>query len=256
MVLVDHSNVLRSHDYVELADQYPDAILAVDISQVMALVASGDFPNPLDSGADLIFGSTHKSMNGPQKAIAVTRNDAVFRNLQETVDIHISNNHPASVAALGICFSEFELFGFEYGAMLLHCARALSHQLDRNGITVYGRFNGEFTSTQHVWIDVEKCTKLTAIEAVQTLHSVGLIVNTLYLPTGGESGAGAKGLRLGTTEVARLGMGPDEMGLIAEAIADALLSRVSLDDIRERMLQLRERFQRVEFCTDALGQRH
>lgn len=248
MVLLDHSNILKASNYKAIKESYPNATVAVDISQVMALVVSKHFPNPLECGGDLIFGSTHKSMNGPQKAIAITRKQEVWERLKQKASVHISNNHPASVAALGICFLEFELFGADYGRMLLQCAQELAVELSLRGVSVYGAPERCFTSSQHVWIDVEKCSRLTAIEAMQRLYEVGIVVNTLFLPMGGKRSGGARGLRLGTTEVVRLGMGLNEMRLIATWIADTIFCRLPTNQIRHSVLEMRKQFQKVSYC--------
>jgi glycine hydroxymethyltransferase len=221
----------------------------------MALVAAQQFPNPLQQGADAIVGSTHKSLNGPQKAIAMFSAQHVHQKVWETCEVFISNNHPASTAALSVCLAEFGAFGNAYAVQLVRNANKLAKALHASGITlhncnsVFG--DNVFTMTQHVWIN---CKHLgwPAETAVQDLYRAGIVANTLYLPrvpgSGLDKDKEGKGIRLGTTEVTRLGMGEQEMEKIADYICDVLLKRRSLQRIRPDVERLRGKYLRPRFC--------
>src|SRR5690606_35800889 len=45
-----------------IAEHSPDSVLVYDASHVLGLIACGVFQDPLREGADLIFGSTHKTL--------------------------------------------------------------------------------------------------------------------------------------------------------------------------------------------------
>jgi len=253
LVYFDHSNILHPHDVAAVKKCYPGATVMFDASQVMALVAGRQFPNPLNEGADVMIGTTHKSLNGPQKAIAATNSVRLHRQLRTQCMRFISNNHPSSIAALAVCFLEFEQFGASYAKQLVANANALSLALSNEGVAVYEcRSPGGDdwrTHTQHVWID---CARMGwgAEDAVRELYSNGIVVNTLFLARGGPDGSGARGLRLGTTEVTRLGMRKEEMTSIAQAIASCLLGRNKRPSVRASIDGLRRRFRRVDYCYD------
>ena len=59
------------HPVRELRAALPKAVIAYDASHVMGVVAGGQFQSPIAEGADLIQGSTHKSLFGPQKGLFV-----------------------------------------------------------------------------------------------------------------------------------------------------------------------------------------
>jgi glycine hydroxymethyltransferase len=251
LIYLDHSNMLFWSDMQRLKETYPDATLIVDISQVMALVCGRTLHNPLSAGADLIVGSTHKSLNGPQKAIAITNQRKAFEQLREHCRSFVSSNHMASIAALAVCFHEFVAFGERYAEQLVENANSLGEALIDRGIPVYLakvlHRDGQLTHTQHIWID---CKKMgwDAEAAVKKLYKSGLVVNTLYLCRGGERDEGAKGLRLGTTEVTRLGLRRAEMITIASSIAAALQPNADEGAIAGDMAALRRRFDRVQYC--------
>lgn len=253
LIYMDHSNILHPHNLRRIKEVYPDALLVFDISQIMVLVMAGLFPNPLLCGADAVVGSTHKSLNGPQKALLATNNKEVFERIQKKCSIFISNNHPADVAALAVVLTEFKIFGYQYAVDLQNNANVLAESLIANGVLVYEcrsqNNDPRSTLSQHVWIDCE-AMEWSAEEAVQALAQAGIIVNTLFLPRAGKKKNGSRGLRLGTTEVTRLGMTEDEMRTSARLIAKVLLRKVPPKSLRPKIEELRKPFQIVQYCHD------
>ncbi|MCI4317710.1 MAG: serine hydroxymethyltransferase, partial [Thermoplasmata archaeon] len=55
-----------------------DALVFYDASHVLGLIAGGQFQDPLREGADVLFGSTHKSFPGPQGGLIVTDREDLF----------------------------------------------------------------------------------------------------------------------------------------------------------------------------------
>lgn len=250
MIYVDHSNVLRPHNLKGLASAYPDAVIVFDISHVFGSIAAFEFENPLEHGAHAIVGSTHKSLNGPQKAIFATNRSDMAVKYGEVSKVFISNNHPGSVAALAMTLLEYMAFGADYGSQMVKNANAMADAFHKQDVPVYGyqRDDSDYTHTSHVWIDCEKMG-WNAEEAVQHLYRrCGFVVNTLYLAQGGEKSTGAKGLRLGTTEVSRLGMKEKEMRKIAQLISSALLRTQEPEKIFEARLRLKQRFMEPKYC--------
>lgn len=228
IIYLDHSNALGANDTASIKRVYPNSTLIADVSQVLAIVAAGLLPNPLLAGADLIVGSTHKTLNGPQKAIAATSDPSLHSQLRACCSGFISSNHMGSVAALAVCLCEFAEFGVSYASQLVSNANAIASALIGDGVPVYVREKRKFrsvTSTQHVWVDCEQLG-WNAEAAVQALYKAGIVVNTLFLCRGGDRRTGAKGLRLGTTEVTRLGMREGEMKLIAAHISSILTRKI------------------------------
>lgn len=251
LIYLDHSNILYPHDLNAIKAIYPRATLVVDISQIMALVMGKTFPNPIQCGADVLVGSTHKSLNGPQKAVLATNNASLFTQMQQVCNMLISNNHPADVAALAVALIEFKTFGKQYALDLVQNANCLARALHFLGICVYDCASllkkNIWTQTQHVWIDCD-AMGWVAEDAVKVLAKAGIIVNTLFLAKGGKQHNGVRGLRLGTTEVTRLGMGPEQMELAARIIADLLLHKISILKAKARVRMLRKRFSYPLYC--------
>lgn len=250
LVYLDQSNALFAHDLRGLRTHLPNSTMVVDISQVLALVVGHVFPNPLEQGADVVVATTHKSLCGPQKALLATNSEAAHESVGVVVGEFVSNNHPADVAALAVCLHEMRSYGRDFAAQLVANARTLAETFHDRGWPVYSgrRSPNLLTDTQHIWVDCQK-RGWRAEDAVHELNEAGLVVNTLFLARGG-SGHGAKGLRLGTTEVTRLGMKETEMRTIAGWIMDVLDGRTSAARVSTQVAFMREAFSEVRYCAD------
>jgi len=74
----------------QIADE-ENILIAYDASHVTGLIASGMFPNPLDEGADIMFGSTHKSFPGPQGGFVVSNNQELMEKVGNTLSYQPSS---------------------------------------------------------------------------------------------------------------------------------------------------------------------
>ena len=244
VIYLDASMVLFPHPLRELRELAgPDAIIVYDASQVLGLIAGGEFQDPLAEGADILSGSTHKSLPGPQKGIILSNREDLMARVEATIfPGHVSNFHLHHVAALAVTLAETQVFGSAYARQTIANARALGRELRRLGLSVQG---GERISDSHqVWLDVGGLT--TPDGAVEALHSAQLIANLNLIPS-----LRAKGLRLGTPEVTRLGMREQEMITIAGLVASVLSGRRAPHLVREEVATLARRFRTVRFCYEA-----
>ena len=79
-----------------------------DAAHVLGLIAGGLFQDPLREGAEIITGSTHKTLPGPQHGIILGNTaDDVWRSIQRGVfPGTLSNHHLNAMAALGVTMAE------------------------------------------------------------------------------------------------------------------------------------------------------
>src|SRR3989441_5483751 len=78
LVVFGQSFFLFPHPVKELLDVCRSAgsRVAFDGSHVLGLIAGGEFQKPLEEGAEILQGSTHKSLFGPQGGIIVGKGGA------------------------------------------------------------------------------------------------------------------------------------------------------------------------------------
>jgi glycine hydroxymethyltransferase len=114
-------------------------------------------------------------------------------------------------------------FGEVYMAQIVSNARALASALSRRGLSVLCKNRG-YTNTHQVIVDVSSLGG--GRDAAQNLAVANIITNKNLLPQDHpEDWDNPGGLRLGTTEVTRLGMAEAEMDTIAGFIASILIEK-------------------------------
>ncbi len=204
LVIFGQSFFLFPHPIKDLADSCRSvgASIAYDGSHVMGLIAGGAFQQPLKEGADLLLGSTHKSFFGPQGGIILGKAplESAIRN-QQTPGI-IDNAHWNRIAALAWTLDEFRRKGTKYAGQVIENAKALARALHEKGVPVKCAEYG-FTQSHQVILDI--CDENEVNRFIDALERANIITD--------------RGIRLGTNEVTRRGMGPREMEGIADLIA-------------------------------------
>lgn len=235
LVYVDQCHALTSLDVTPLAAAIARSglptVLHVDISHTLGLVLGGALPNPLNSGADSLSASTHKSFPGPQKGIIATRTADIGRRIKAAQPRMVSNHHFAAVAALGLSLAAFADHAGAYAQAVIANARALGKELAHGGWELAGTGFG-YTHTHQLW--VARTPQPTARDAARRLYEAGLHVNWLTdLPLGEPA------LRLGLAEATWLGLDIDDMPRLAEIMVSAADESVPLEELACRTAELR-----------------
>ena len=229
------------------------AYVMYDAAHVAGLIAGGQFQDPLREGADVMTCSTHKTLPGPQhgmilckKELAEAINRAVFPGV-------VSNHHLHAVAGVAVVLAEMLEFGKEYMAQIVKNAKALGKALYDRGMNVLCPDQG-FTASHTLAIDVIKQGDGGTLE--RKLEQANVILNREILPWDPREGRDYRnpsGLRLGTSEVTRLGMKEREMEEIAEFIkrvVDGEEPKRVADDVAE----FRRDYQRVHYAFESVTQ--
>jgi glycine hydroxymethyltransferase len=218
-----------------------------DAAHVLGLIAGGEFQDPLREGCSVISASTHKTLPGPQHGIllAESRDPSVESRLRAAAFPGVtSNHHLHAMAALAVSLAEHLEFGREYAARTVANARALAQALHDREFDVLAADLG-FTRSHTIAVRVVR--EGGGADVARRLADSGLIANKNLLP-GDRSPKQPGGVRLGTPEVTRLGMGPREMGEIAE-LFDGLLHRGRpAEEIRRRAAELKRNFTTLRYC--------
>ena len=221
-----------------------------DAAHVLGLIAGGVFQDPLREGCTVISASTHKTLPGPQHGILLgeTQDPEVVKKLQGAAFPGVtSNHHLHTMAALAVSLAEQLAFGAEYARRTVENAKALAQELHARGFDVLAEPLG-FTASHTIAVRV---TKEGGGEPVaKRLSDVGIITNKNLLP-GDTSPKHPGGIRLGTPELTRVGMGPTEMRRVAE-LFDALLHQGrSPAEVAAGVRALKEPFRTVRYCFGA-----
>ncbi len=239
LIIAGASNYSRIIDFKRFSDiaKSIGAYLMVDIAHIAALVATGVHPSPVPY-ADFVTTTTHKTLRGPRGGIIMCKEEhaqgidkAVFPGIQGGPLEHI-------IAAKAVALKEAQSEEFkEYAKQVVENSKYLAQELINQGIDIVGG-----KSENHVMtIDLRKLNK-TGKDVANTLESVGITANKNTVPNDPQSPFITSGVRIGTAATTTRGMKLPEMKIIASVIADAILERDSIENLRKKSLELCKKF--------------
>ena len=220
-----------------------------DGAHVLGLIAGKQFQNPLSEGADVMTGSSHKTFPGPQGGFVLSDSeDSKFiKRLNNGIFPGVcSSYHLHHVAGKVIALSEFEKFGESYAKDIISNAKSLAQALAEEGFDVLAEDRG-YTASHQVLTRHGDIDSGAGKDAALTLEKSGIITNMNMLP-GDTKAMTPSGLRLGTPELTRVGMGPEEMKDVAKFFSRALIKREDPKIIKNDIKEFKSNFQTVNYC--------
>ncbi|MFW0097471.1 MAG: hypothetical protein AB8Z31_02710 [Coxiella endosymbiont of Haemaphysalis qinghaiensis] len=136
-------------------NQFPDLIIAYDVSHILGLIIGKQFTNPISQGVDFIHDSTHKTFPGPQKGILgfpVHFDNNLRLTIQQALAPGLQSNCGTSeILGLAVALEEMQIHGIAYASAVCQHAQYLAQLLDKAGFHIAGKHFG-FTETHQVWI--------------------------------------------------------------------------------------------------------
>lgn len=205
--------------------------IAYDGAHVLGLIAGGQFQDPLREGADVLFGSTMKTLAGPPGGLIVTnREDLHQKMLAATWYRAVTSTQWNRIPALGIVLADLLAWGDRYAAQVVKNAQALARSLDRRGVGVLFRDRG-YTASHMILLDVGGFPANVAGRAsslAAKLEAANIIIDD-------------RG-RVGVAELTRLGMKEAEMEEIASWMAQVLQGQAAPEEVKPKVRALRGRF--------------
>ena len=204
-VVLGASTFLFPHPVRELstAAHSVGGVVLYDASHVLGLIVGHSFQSPLDDGADVMFGSTHKTFPGPQGGFIASNNEELIT--RASIGVYpalVTNHHLARMPAMSVALAEMERWGDEYAAHVIDNARALGSALSEMGVAMVAADHG-WTSSHTVLMMPP--TERSAGAWTGALEDANIITSIARLP----AELGSAGIRLGAQEVTRRGAGPD-----------------------------------------------
>ncbi|UCE87334.1 MAG: glycine hydroxymethyltransferase, partial [Deltaproteobacteria bacterium] len=202
----------------EIADEV-GATFMVDMAHFAGLVAGKVFTGDFDpvAHADIVTTTTHKTLRGPRGGLVLCR-----KHLAQAVDrgcpLVLGGPLGHVIASKAVALAEASQPAFaDYARRVVENAATVAEALLERGVTL---LTGG-TDNHLVLIDVRPFG-VTGRQAESALRSAGITLNRNVIPYDPNGAWYTSGLRLGTPAVTSLGMGPDEMRVIAELIHGVL----------------------------------
>ena len=217
----------RIIDFERMADiaEQVDAHLVVDMAHIAGLVAAGVHPSPIPH-ADIVTGTTTKTLRGPRGGLILSRSTRFAKALQSAVFPGVQGSlHPNVLAAKAVCLGEALGAEFKaYAVQVVANARRLSDVLTDRGLALVG--GG--TDTHMVLVDLSG-TGATGQEAEDVLARAGITSNKNAIPFDAPRPSQWRGLRLGVSAVTTRGFGTAQMEALGHCIADLILAAAGPD---------------------------
>jgi glycine hydroxymethyltransferase len=241
---------LFPHPVKELAEYFHGigATVAYDAAHVSGLIAGGQFQDPLREGADVMMMSTHKTLFGPQGGTVVSFEKYAEQIKKATFPSNTSNHHLHTVAGKAVAFAEMLEFGREYAAEIVANAQALGQALHERGLNTLAESKG-FTKSHQLAVDTTKHGLGGTIE--KGLEKANIIVNRQLLPGDIQAGRHYQnpgGIRLGVSEITRLGMKRSQMAEVAEFIKRVVVDKEPPEQVKTDVAAFRKDFQKVHYA--------
>jgi glycine hydroxymethyltransferase len=239
-------------DFRDIADEM-GAFISYDGAHVAGLIAGGFFQDPLREGADVLSMSTHKTLPGPQGGLVVSWEKYSDRIKKATFPGLTSNHHLNAVAGKAIAFAEVLKYGKEYASQIIANARALGQALCEEGFNVLAEHKG-FTESHTIMIDVSGTPLKNGRACEEALESANIIANRNLLPWDireGRNYLAPGGIRLGTSEVTRIGMKESDMKEIASLMKRVVMNQDDPKTVRRDVEEFRQSFKKVRYCFES-----
>jgi glycine hydroxymethyltransferase len=153
---------------------------------------------------------------------------------------------------VAVALAEMLEFGRKYAKQVIRNAKALGQALYERGFKVLAEHKG-FTESHVLLIDITEYGDGGKIE--KELEKANIIINRNLLPWDIREGRhymNPGGIRLGTSEITRLGMEEKEMEEIAEFIKRVIVDKEPAEKVKEDVAEFRKNFQKVHFCFEKL----
>ena len=244
LVILGSSNFLFPHPVATLAKalkDYPDTILVYDASHVMGFLAAGAFQDPISEGADVVFGSTHKTLPGPQGGIIFTnRVDLIEKISEATYPALVTNHHIFRIPALALTLLEMQQWGKAYVEQIVENAQAFGTALEAEGIPCVC-VNGKYSSSHTLLACVRNYG--TGVQVAERLEAAGVITTAAHLP----NYWGTEGIRIGVQEITRLGATTQDMLPIARWFKQAASGTCDLTVLSRETAEFATRLGPVRF---------
>ncbi|MGD9346621.1 MAG: hypothetical protein PVH84_12205 [Candidatus Aminicenantes bacterium] len=222
-------------------------VIMFDMAHVLGLY--GAFQSPLDEGADVITGSTHKTFFGPQRGVIAGNFPKGSRLRKLWLDIKsrafpgsTSNHHLGTLLGLLVASYEMNEFKDDYQSQVRSNAKAFARALMNKGVSVEGDEAEDFTETHQVLIRVRSYGN--GMDIARRLEDNNLVTNYQALPDD-KTFLEPSGIRMGVQEMTRFGMKEEDFNELAEFIADVVIEK---RDVRDRAKDYRQQFLEMKYC--------
>ena len=232
-----YSRVVDWQRFRDIADSI-DAYLFVDMAHVAGLIATGEYPSPVDI-ADVTTTTTHKTLRGPRGGLILAKaneeiqkklNSAIFPGIQGGPLMHI-------IAAKAVSFKEAMTDEYKvYQKQVKINAQAMANTFIERGFDVVSGGTDD-----HLFLVSFIDQGLTGKAVDAALGNAHITVNMNAVPNDPQSPFVTSGIRVGTPAVTTRGFDETDCTNLASwmcDICDDLDNQSVIDEVRAKATKL------------------
>ncbi len=220
------------------------AWLLYDAAHMSGMIAGKAWQQPLEEGAHLMTMSTYKSLGGPPSGLILTNEPELAERLDRIAFPGMTANFDAAKSAsLAMALLDWKVHGEAYARTMAETAKALAIALADEGMTVHAAGRGCTRSHQ---LALEAAPLGGGQAAAKLLRRANILTCGIGLPIAAVEGD-LNGLRMGTPEIVRWGMGPDDMPELAKLIVRALKAQDTPETLAPEVAAFKGKFSRMHF---------
>jgi aminomethyltransferase len=251
LIVLGKSMVIYKEPLKEIAQMIaninPKPILLYDMAHVLGLIGPY-FQEPFQEGADIVTGSTHKTLFGPQRGV-IASNMSEGTECEELWEAivrrvfpgSVSNHHLGTLVGLLLAAYEMNAFKLDYQKAVITNAKAFARFLKEKGLMVEGDPKVKYTETHQVIVRVGYGKGPMMAER---LEENNIIVNYQSAPDD-EAFTTASCLRMGVQEMTRFGMKEEDFAQLADYTSQVILHDRS---VAKEISQFRKKFTEMRYC--------
>lgn len=225
-----YSRVVDWERFREIADKV-GAIMVADIAHVAGLVATGDYPSPVQI-ADVTTSTTHKTLRGPRSGIIMGKaNEDIVKKINFMVfPAYQGGPHMHTIAAKAVAFKECMEPEFKtYIGQVKKNASVMADTFIERGLKIVS--GG--TDNHLFLVDMVK-KGLTGKEVDAALGRANITVNKNAVPNDPQSPFVTSGIRIGTPSITTRGFDEADCKQVANWCCD-IMDNVSDESVIERV---------------------
>lgn len=230
-----------------IAGMKPKPIIHYDMAHVLGLFGPS-YQEPLQEGADIITGSTHKTFFGPQRGVIASNmsEGTEHRDFWDSIVRRVfpgsvSNHHLGTLLALLMATYEMNAFKVDFQKQVIANAKAFAKALKNHGLGVEGDPSLEYTETHQVILRVGYGH---GPETAERLEESNILVNYQGAPDD-EAFTAASCLRMGVQEMTRFGMKEGDFVELAAYMKEIIVHHRPMT---KEISQFRKRFTEMKYC--------
>ncbi len=226
----------------EIAEEV-GAKMLFDAAHQCGIIAGKAWKSPLHEGAHLMTMSTYKSLGGPAGGLIVSNDPEIAERLDAIAYPGMTANFDAGKsAALALTMLDWRDHGQAYAAAMISTANTFAEALDAAGIPVFAKAR-RFTNSHQFAIEAARFGG--GQTASKALRKAGFLACGIGLPVAPVAGD-LNGLRIGTPELVRWGVTPEDARNLAGLVAQAL-TRPDPETMALEVATLRKGFDKMYY---------